>query len=80
MDDLCKKITIQIPLEKINEISLTSYEKILKSYKGKQSLNFTIWDTKEKIELNVPSRNTKVKVTSEFLNELEKNQVNYKLN
>ncbi len=80
MDDLCKKITVQIPLENINELNIKSFEKVLKSSKGKQSLNFTIWDAKEKIELNVPSRNTKVKVTSEFLNELEKNQVNYKLN
>ena len=80
MDELCKKLTIQIPLQNVNTEYLSNFENILKAKKGKQSLNFTIWDSDEKIELSVPSRNTKVKITNELLTALEKSHVSYKLN
>lgn len=80
MDELCKKLTIQIPLELINKESVSSFENILQGTKGKQSLHFTIWDAEEQIELSVPSRNTKVKITSDLLATLEARRVSYKLN
>ena len=80
MDELCKKITIQIPLQSVNDENINNFRELLTQEKGKQSLHFTIWDVDEQIELNVPSRNTKVKVTSSLLKTLEKQQINYKLN
>ncbi len=80
MDILCKKLTIKIPSNKIDEKSIQLLEKIVKTEVGKQQLFFTIWDAKEKIELNVPSRNTKVKITNELLKTLEDNFIDFKLN
>jgi DNA polymerase-3 subunit alpha len=39
-----------------------------------------IYDVEEEIELEVPSRNTKIRISSELLSILENQDVNYKLN
>ena len=80
MDELCKKLTIKITVNDVNEENILNLESILKNNAGKQSLRFTIWDAKEKIEVNLPSRNTKIKVSNELLSTLERQQINYKLN
>jgi DNA polymerase-3 subunit alpha len=80
MDDLCKKVTIQIPLLDIKEDTILNLETILKNTPGKQGLNFTIWDEKEKIEVSLPSRNTKIHITNELIATLESQQKNYKIN
>ena len=80
MDELCKKITIKISVDEINEKTILNLESILKNNLGKQSLKFTIWDAKEKIEVNLPSRNTKVKISNRLLSILEKQQIDFKLN
>ena len=80
MDELCKKVTLKIPLEEIKEDTILNLETILKNNPGKQSLHFTVWDAKEKIEVSLPSRNTKVKITNELLATLEAQQINFKLN
>ena len=80
MDEMCKKITVQIPIQQVNDKSIAAFESLFKNNKGKQSLNFTIWDAEEQIELSVPSRNTKIKITSELLATLEREHVDFKLN
>ena len=80
MDELCKKVTIQIPLKEIKEDSILNLENILKKTPGKQNLNFTIWDEKEKLEISLPSRNTKIHITNELLATLDTQQIAYKLN
>ena len=81
MDDLCKKITIQIPIHEVTENRVKELQHIFTiNSAGKQNVHFTIWDEKEQIELNLPSRNTKIKVTNELLKNLEKEQVAFKLN
>ncbi|WP_397445290.1 DNA polymerase III subunit alpha [Polaribacter sp. R77954] len=80
MDELCKKLTIKIPVEEVNEENILNLESILKNSMGKQSLNFTIWDAKEKVEMTLPSRNTKIKVSNELLATLQNQQIDFKLN
>ncbi len=80
MDEMCKKITIQIPVEEVTENRINNLQQLLATNPGKQSLYFTIWDKKEKIELNLPSRTPKIKITNELLTKLEKEQVTFKLN
>ena len=80
MDEMCKKVTIKLPLKDVNEKTILNLESILKNNPGKQSLTFTIWDLKEEIEVSLPSRNTKIKISNEFLSTLESQQINYKLN
>jgi len=80
MDELCKKITIKIQLQEIKENTILNLETILKNNPGKQSLNFTIWDAQEKIEVSLPSRNTKVKISNELLATLKNQEISFKLN
>jgi len=80
MDVMCKKITINMALQEINEAAVNNLESLLKTSGGTQQLYFRIWDEKEKIEIKLPSRNTKVKISQEFLLALEKQQINFKLN
>ena len=80
MDELCKKVTIKIPLQEITANTILNLETILKNNPGKQSLNFTIWDAKEKIEVSLPSRNTKIHISNDLLATLESQQITFKLN
>ena len=49
-------------------------------HEGNQMLNFVVYDNKEQIKLQMPSRKQKVKISQELLDELENQQVFYKLN
>lgn len=80
MDELCKKITIQIPLQEVTENKVKDLQHLFVTNSGKQQVIFTVWDAAEKIELNITSRNTKVKISNELLSTLEKEQVTFKLN
>jgi len=80
MDALCKKITIKMPVSEIKENTILNLETILKNNPGTQSLHFSIWDAKEKIEVSLPSRNTKIKISNELLTTLERQHIHFKLN
>ncbi len=80
MDKMCKKVTIKMPLHDIKENTIKDLQHLFATNKGTQGLNFTIWDAEEKIELNLPSRTTKIKISSEFLKALDEQFINYKLN
>ena len=80
LDELCKKVTIKLPVDEVNEEAILNLETILKNNTGKQILNFIIYDIREKLEVTLPSRNTKVKVSTEFLQNLDKQYIQYKLN
>ncbi|SEE14700.1 DNA polymerase III, alpha subunit [Tenacibaculum sp. MAR_2010_89] len=80
MDKMCKKITITMPLDKVKEDIIKDLQHLFATNKGSQGLNFTIWDADEKIELNLPSRTTKIKISNEFLKALDEQFINYKLN
>ncbi len=80
MDEMCKKITFKLSLDEVTEDKIRGLQHLCVTNGGKQNVHFTIWDAKEKIELNLPSRNTKVKITNELLTTLEKEQIAFKLN
>ncbi|QXP73445.1 DNA polymerase III subunit alpha [Tenacibaculum sp. AHE15PA] len=80
MDKMCKKITIKMPLQDVKENRIKDLQHLFATNRGTQNLHFTIWDTEEKIELNLPSRNTKIKISNEFLKLLDEQHINYKLN
>jgi DNA polymerase-3 subunit alpha len=73
-------VTIKIPIEDVHEKSIENFNTLINNHKGKQSLKFVIYDVEEEIELEVPSRNTKVKISSELLKTLEDQHINFKLN
>ncbi len=76
----CEKLTLKIPLQKVNEQTILNLDSILKNHKGKQSVKFLVKDPESKTEVLLPSRNTKVHVSGELLSLLEREQIKFKLN
>ncbi len=80
MEKMCKKITIQLPLKEVKEELIKDLQHLFALNSGSHSLRFVIYDIDEKIELETPSRTTKVNITNSFLTALDKQHINYKLN
>jgi DNA polymerase-3 subunit alpha len=78
--NMAKKITLNLPIESINETSVKQFDSIFKKHQGSQHLNFMIIDQKEKLKLNMPSRSAKINITKELLDELNENEWSFKLN
>ncbi|MCK0107920.1 DNA polymerase III subunit alpha [Flavobacteriaceae bacterium S0825] len=80
MDSYAKKLSIQFDIKDIQEERIKSIKELLRMHEGNHHLNFVIYDNKEQIKLQMPSRKQKVKISQELLEELESQQVFYKLN
>ncbi|TCI90168.1 DNA polymerase III subunit alpha [Tenacibaculum sp. M341] len=80
MEKMCKKITIQLPLKDVKEEKIKDLQHLFVTNSGSHSLRFVIYDVEEKLELDAPSRTTKVKISNEFLAKLDDQHISYKLN
>ncbi len=80
MDTYAKKLSIQLNIENLSENKIRSIKELLNMHEGSNILNFLIYDTKEKLKLNMSSRKQKVKISQELLNELKDLDLHYKLN
>ena len=78
--NMAKKITLNLPIESINETSVKQFDSVFKKHQGNQHLNFMIIDREEKLKLNMPSRSAKINITKELLDELTENEWTFKLN
>ncbi|MGI9530872.1 DNA polymerase III subunit alpha [Lutimonas sp.] len=77
---MAKKITLNLPIEKIDETTVEVLDQVFKNHPGSQHLNFMIIDRKEKLKLNMPSRNSKINITKELIDELNEKEWSFKLN
>ena len=80
MEKMSKKITVQIDIAALDEKKVDSLKKITNKYKGDKNLNFLVYDLEEKVKINMPSRNTKVDICKELLDELAEEKLKFKLN
>ena len=80
MDNYAKKLSIQLNISDLEEDKIKALKELMDMHPGNHMLNFVIYDNKEQIKLNMPSRKQKVKISQELLDELENNDVYYKLN
>ncbi len=80
MDSQARKLTIQMPIEELAEDRIKKLKDLFKMHKGDKQLQFVIYEMEEKVKLNMPSRKQKVNISQELLDELEREQVQYKLN
>ncbi|MFV0564369.1 MAG: DNA polymerase III subunit alpha [Flavobacteriaceae bacterium] len=80
MEQYAKKLSIQVDIDNLNEDKIRALKELLHLHPGNQTLNFVVYDGKEQIKLNMPSRRQKVKVSQELLNELTNYNVPFKLN
>ena len=80
LEKMAKKITIQLPIERINKERVEHIKEVFKKHKGKQHLNFTVFDKDENLKLTMPSRTAKINISKELLEELQENECSFKLN
>jgi DNA polymerase-3 subunit alpha len=80
MDSQARKLTIQMPIEALAEDRIKKLKDLFKMHKGDKQLQFVIYEMEDKVKLNMSSRTKKVAISQELLDELEKEQVQYKLN
>jgi DNA polymerase-3 subunit alpha len=80
LEKMAKKITLNLPIESIDEDSIQKFHNVFKKYQGSQHLNFMIIDREEKLKLNMPSRSSKINITKELIDELNENEWSFKLN
>ena len=80
MDTYAKKLSIQLNIKDLQEHRIQVLNDLIKMHKGDHTLNFVVYDNDEEIKLQMPSRKQKVKISQELLNELENEDVFYKLN
>ncbi|MGZ0015337.1 DNA polymerase III subunit alpha [Yeosuana sp. AK3] len=80
MDSYAKKISIQLNIKDIKNNKIMALNDLLTMHPGSQILNFVVYDHEESIKLNMPSKKKKIKISPELLEELENQEVYYKLN
>ena len=80
MDSQAKKITIQLPIEALQDDTLLFLKEMVATHKGDKQLFFTVYEVENKIKLNMPSRTHKVDICNEFLKGLQDRQLTYRLN
>ncbi|WGD35515.1 DNA polymerase III subunit alpha [Olleya sp. YS] len=80
METYAKKLSIQLNIKELETGKIQKLKELIQMHPGNQSLNFVIYDNRDQIKLTMPSRKQKVKVSQELLNELESEQVYFKLN
>ncbi len=80
LEDFSKKITLNLDINEVNENKINDLNRLLSNYKGKKTIHFVVYDNDEKLKLTLPSRTRKVNINNEFLAQLKKEQINFKLN
>lgn len=80
METQARKLTIQMPIEDIQEDRISLLKELFETHKGEKHLHFVIYEVENKVKLSMPSRKQKVNITQELLDELESKQVSYRLN
>ena len=80
LEKMANKITLQLNIDALSEDTVASLEKVMTNHQGKDILNFLVYDTQEELQLRMPSRTSKVKISPELLEELDSLEYKYKLN
>jgi DNA polymerase-3 subunit alpha len=80
MEAQARKLTIKLPIDHLQEERLKQLKELFRTHKGDKQLHFTMYDQKQKIKLNMPSRKQKVSISKELLHALETEEFVYRLN
>ncbi|MBT6004365.1 MAG: DNA polymerase III subunit alpha, partial [Prolixibacteraceae bacterium] len=76
-----KSITINLPLNKVNEKIIGEFEKLTLNNKGNTLLKFNIYDWENNRQLKMFSRNSKINLTDSLLNLFEEQlDITYRIN
>jgi DNA polymerase-3 subunit alpha len=80
MDAYAKKLSIQLSIKGLTEDKIKEIQDLLRMHKGKHVLNFVVYDDEEELKVELKSRKQKVQISQELLNELQSQNIYYKLN
>jgi len=80
MDSQAKKLTINMSIDDLKEETLNELRNIIMDNDGDKHLKIVIYDAEEKVKVEMPSKKFKVAISNKLLKQLEKEQINYKLN
>ena len=80
MDAYAKKLSIQLNINDLQEQRISKLQNMFRMHRGDHALNFIVYDNEDKIKLHMPSRKQKVRISQELLDELEENDLKYRLN
>jgi DNA polymerase-3 subunit alpha len=80
METYAKKLTIKLDINALKEENIHQLKDTLMSHKGSHTLNFVVYEMEEKIKVILSSRKQKIQISAELLNQLEDDNVHYRLN
>ncbi|OIQ20310.1 DNA polymerase III subunit alpha [Lacinutrix sp. MedPE-SW] len=80
MDKYVRKLSIQLNIKELESEKIQNLKSLISMHPGNHMLDFVIYDNREQIKLEMPSRRQKVKVSQELLSALDEDQIYYKLN
>jgi len=76
-----KSITLNLPLDKLNEVVVERIEKLTINNKGKTLLKFNIYDLDNNMNVQMFSRTARINLTDEFLKLFEEDlDITYRIN
>ncbi|MDI3528092.1 MAG: polymerase subunit alpha [Tenuifilum sp.] len=78
-EKMIKSITINLPIEEINDILVEDLLKHSSHEKASITLKFKIFDSENHVHLNMFSRSLRVNITQEFIDFLDENEFSYKV-
>ncbi|MDR6299429.1 DNA polymerase III subunit alpha [Mesonia maritima] len=79
METYAKKLTIQLDIDDLQDKHIDGLQDLFRIHPGDHMLNFVVYELKDRIKLHMPSRKQKVKISQELLDELESQQLHYKV-
>ena len=76
-----KSVTVNLPLDKLNESTIKEIETLAENNKGKALLKFNVYDTDNNMQIQLFSRTVKVDLTESFLTFFDENMdIGYRIN
>ena len=78
MEQQSKKLTLHLKASEIDEAKIQQIERIIKSFKGKKPLAFTLHD--EALSVQLKSRKNQIAICSELLEMLDDENIQYAVN
>ena len=75
-----KQLQLKISSRAMDELLIEKLNQLFANNKGSCPIQFTVFDTIEGLEINLPSRSVRVKPSNELFKDLAKLDIDYKLN
>ena len=80
MDSQAKKLSVQINISDLQESRIQTLKELFNTHQGNHALHFVVFDMEDQLKLQMSSRKQKVRISQELLEELDSEDIKYKLN